>query len=176
MGAGQLVDFSVKIDADAFKSSIEATADQYKAAFDTAKNMIASMMLSAVTADIQGAGNFSAEGIAVTVDGDTITTTVDLPGAAIFETGGTIHGAPLLWLPISGTDAEGIQASSYGDKLFSVNRKSGGAPLLFSVKDHAPKYFGVPSVTIPKKFHIEEVQTRVMDNFADVFQSALGAA
>jgi hypothetical protein len=170
------LEFSVKIDADAFKSSIDDTADRYEEAFATAKNMIASMMLSEVTKDIQSAGNFGGKflsGLSVTVDGDTITTTLDAPGANVFEEGGTIHGNPLLWLPISGTDAEGIQASDYGDQMFSVNRKAGGPPLLFSMRDRSPKYFGVPSVEIPKKFHIGEIQTRVMDNFLDVFQTAL---
>ena len=164
--------FSIEIETAPFKDSVDAVRDRFDQAFSTAKNMIQSMMLTEVLQDISGAGNFSTEGVTVTVDGDTITTTIDKPGASIFETGGTIHGNPLLWIAISGTDAEGTQASNYGDKLFSVNRKS-GVPLLFSVKDHAPKYFGVPSVTIPKKFHIEEIQTRVMDNFADVFQNAL---
>lgn len=172
------MEYSVTINAKAFKDSVDATADRYEAAFATAKNMIASMMLTEVTADIRGAGNFgsgSLSGVSVSVDDNTITTTVDMPGALLFETGGTIHGRPLLWLSISGTDAEGIQASDYGSKLFSVNRKAGGPPLLFSVKDRAPKYFGVPSVVIPKKFHIGEIQTRVMDNFKDIFESALGA-
>ena len=170
------LEFSVKIDAEAFKSSFDDTADRYEAAFATAKNMIASMMLQAVTQDIQSAGNFGGtflSGLSVTVDGDAITTKLDAPGADIFETGGTIHGNPLLWLPISGTDAVGIRASDYGDELFSVNRKAGGPPLLFSMRDRSPKYFGVPSVEIPKKFHIGEIQTRVMDNFADVFKDAL---
>jgi hypothetical protein len=171
------LEFSVKIDTEAFKSSIGAAADHYEAAFATAKNMIASMMLSEVTQDIQSAGNFGGKflsGLSVTVEGDTIITKLDAPGADVFETGGTIHGNPLLWLPISGTDAVGIQASDYGDKLFSVNRKAGGPPLLFSMRDRSPKYFGIPSVEIPKKFHISEIQTRVMNNFADVFEDALG--
>ena len=61
----------------------------------------------------------------------------------------------------------------FRSKLFSVNRKVGGPPLLFSMRDRSPKYFGIPSVEIPKKFHISEIQTRVMDNFADVFEDAL---
>jgi len=174
------VDFTLTIDADAFKKSIETTADKYDAAFKVATNMIASMMLQEVTADIKSAGNFDdkyLEGLSVTVDDDnTITTSIDAPGADIFETGGTISGHPLLWLPISGTDAEGIQAHDYGDQLFSVNRKAGGVPLLFSIKDRAPKYFGVPSVTIPKKFHIAEIRTKVMENFADTFERALKEA
>jgi hypothetical protein len=170
------VELSFKLNADGFKSSLEATAEEYEKAFATARNMIAGMLLEQVKTDIQSAGKFGSDylsGLSVTVDDDTIKLTLDAPGANVFEEGGTIHGNPLLWLPISGTDAEGIQASSYADKLFSVNRKTGGVPLLFSVRDHAPKYFGVPSVNIPKKFHIREIQNRVMDNFASIFESAL---
>lgn len=168
------IDF--KIDTTAFKASIDRVGENYEAAFATAKNMIASMMLEEVTEDIRSAGNFGERflgGLTVKVDGEAIVTTLDAPGALIFEQGGTIEGNPLLWIPFSGTDAEGVQAKDYGDQLFSVNRNAGGPPLLFSVADRSPKYFGVPSVTIPKKFHIGEIQSRVMDNFEAIFQEAV---
>ncbi len=171
------ISFTVK--ADAFKKGIDETRDRFDQAFATSLNMVASMMRDEVKADIAGAGNFGSQytdGLSVTVDGTKITTKLDTPGAGLFETGGTIHGKPLLWLPISGTDAVGVQASDYGSKLFSVNRKAGGVPLLFAIKDHAPKYFGVPSVTIPKKFHIAEIEQRVMAGFKEIFEHALGAA
>lgn len=162
------------IDEAAFKASVDQIRDHFDQAIAVSKNMIASMMKTEVDADIKSAGAFGAEyDTKVDISGDTITTTVDGPGASVFETGGTIHGKPLLWLPLSGTDAEGVQASSYGDKLFSVTRKNGGVPLLFSIKDRAPKYFGVPSVNIPKKFHVAEIQDRVMSNFPDIFERAL---
>ncbi len=167
------MDFQITINAEAFKASLDATRDRYGQAMAVAKNMIASMMETEVKADVTGAGHFSADSVSVSVDGDTITTSVDVPGAAIFETGGTIYGKPLLWLPFSGTDAEGVQASSYGDRLFSVNPKTGGVPMLFAMKDHAPKYFGVPNVNVPKKFHIAEIEKRVMAQYADIFESAL---
>jgi hypothetical protein len=167
---------SFTIDTSGFKRSIDETAEKFDAAFSVALNMVASMMLKEMTADITGAGRFGdkyLQGVSVEVEGNTVTATVDAPNAAIFETGGTISGNPLLWLPISGTDAEGIQASKYGDQLFSVNRKAGGVPLLFSVKDRAPKYFGVPSVTIPKKFHITEIMIKAMDDFPAILKDAL---
>jgi hypothetical protein len=166
------MDFSITLSSDSFKQSIDETRDRFAQATAVAKNMIASMMDTAVKADVTGAGDFSADAVSVTVDGDTITTTVDLPGAAIFETGGTIYGKPLLWIPFSGTDAEGVQASSYGDKLFSVNKLTGGVPMLFAIKDRAPKYFGVPNVNVPKKFHVAEIEQRVMAQYADVFERA----
>lgn len=171
-----MLQLSLRLDTKQFRKNLETAASHHSDALKTAANMIASMMKDAVSADIQSAGRFSSaylEGLSVTVDGTKITTKIDAPGASIFETGGTIHGKPLLWLPISGTDAEGIQASNYGDQLFSVNRLTGGPPLLFSIKDHAPKYFGIPSVNIPKKFHVAEIEKRIMDSFPQVYLSAL---
>jgi hypothetical protein len=170
-----MADIQFKVDTKAFKESLGKVAENFSEAVETTKNMIASMLREEITADIQGAGKFGAQylsGLKVEVTDEGITTTLDAPGAEIFETGGTIHGNPLLWLPISGTDAEGTQASDYADQLFSVTRRS-GVPLLFSVRDRAPKYFGVPSVNIPKKFHIGEIQSIVMSNFQAVFNEAL---
>jgi hypothetical protein len=168
------VEFTVTIEADQFKTDFEKVGENYETAFHTAKNMIASMIETESKADMASAGNFDGRGLTVTVDGDTITTTLDIPGADIFETGGTIHGNPLLWIPISGTDAVGTRARDYAGGLFSVNRKAGGPPLLFSMADKSPKYFGVPSVFISKRFHLEEIQLSVMENFKSVFERALG--
>jgi len=170
------LELTLTIDAAKFKNDIDAAAEGFDSALSATKNIIASMILDQSTTDISNAGKFGENyltGLKVTVDGDQITTTLDSPGASIFEDGGIITGDPLLWIGISGTDAEGVQASAYGDKLFSVNRKSGGAPLLFSITDKQPKYFGISSVTIPKKFHLKEIQLSVMENFKAVFQSAL---
>lgn len=170
------MEFVLTIDAEAFKASLDTTGQKVDAAVKVAANMIASMMRDAVAADIQSAGKFGStylESLRVTAEDNVITTKLDAPGADLFEDGGTISGNPLLWLPISGTDAEGVQASNYGDKLFSVNRKDGGVPLLFSIKDRAPKYFGVPSVQIPKKFHIAETEIKVMEKFPEIFNAAL---
>lgn len=170
------LELTIEIDSDAFKKSLEEAAADFDNALETAKNMVASMIEDQTKADILSAGNFGAayaDNLSVTVQGDEIITTLDAPGADIFQDGGTIHGNPLLWLPITGTDAVGTQAKDYGQKLFSVNRKAGGPPLLFSMSDKKPKYFGIPSVFIPKKFHLEEIQLSVMENFASVFKEAM---
>ena len=170
--------FSITVDAGAsekFAQNWSELGEHFDTAFSTALNMAASMIKEQSAADIESAGQFSSEGLEVTVDDKTITTTLDMPGASLFESGGTIVGNPLLWLPISGTDAEGIRASNYGDKLFSVNRKAGGPPLLFSIRDKSPKYFGIASVNVPKKFHLGEIQLNVMANFRDIFDTAFKA-
>lgn len=168
----------IKITADKakFQEGYDTLGSKFKAAFSASLNMIASMIRTQSLEDIRNAGNFGAsytQGLKVTVDGNSVITMLDAPGSSIFEDGGTIQGNPLLWIPLSGTDAEGIQASNYSGGLFSVNRKAGGAPLLFSISDRQPKYFGISSVVIPKKFHLGEIQANVMANFKTVFENAL---
>ncbi len=168
-----------KIAAPKFQQNLAGLADRFEKAFSAALNMAASMIRDQAKADIQSAGKFGSQytdGLNVTVENMRISMTLDAPGAAIFETGGTIQGNPLLWLPISGTDAEGIRARDYGGKLFSVNRRAGGVPLLFSITDKQPKYFGIESVTIPQKFHLKDTMNSVMGNFRAIFDTAFRAA
>lgn len=170
------LELKVTVDTSKFKEGYDGLGSKFKQAFTASLNMVASMIRTQSLDDIRSAGNFSdayTQGLKVTVDGNSVITMLDAPGSSIFEEGGTIQGNPLLWIPISGTDAEGIQASNYASGLFSVNRKAGGPPLLFSISDRQPKYFGISSVVIPKKFHLAEIQASVMANFKTVFESAL---
>jgi hypothetical protein len=96
--------------------------------------------------------------------------------AEIFAKGGTIHGDPLLWIPLSFSDAVGISAKNYSGQLVGVQPKSGGRPLLISTSDRLPKYFGIDSVTIPKKFDTEAIRDRVMANFREYYDTAFKAA
>lgn len=73
----------------------------------------------------------------------------------VFEHGATIKGQPMLWIPLSFTGIK-VRARDYPGKLFRVDRKS-GAPLLLGGSPASPKYFGKESVTIPKKFHLEDI-------------------
>lgn len=161
--------------ADAF----EAIGEKWQKQFTAAVNMAASMIEEQARAEIAGSGNFGTRwtsGLHVNVDGAlgnmVISMTNNQPGADVFALGGTIHGSPLLWIPLSGTDAEGVEAKDYPGKLFSVNRKSGGVPLLFSIADKSPKYFGIESVTIPQKWNLRDVELSVMANFREIFESA----
>lgn len=172
------VSLSLSIDTKALAESFEAAGERYQAALKTALNMAASFIQTETLADIRSAGKFGAsytQGLKVTVDNMSINTMLNGKGAALFETGGVVQGNPLLWLPLSGTDAEGTRAADYPGGLFSVKRPS-GVPLLFSISDRKPKYFGIASVTVPKKFHIEEIQLAAMANFKDYFAQALKEA
>jgi hypothetical protein len=76
--------------------------------------------------------------------------------AGVFEYGATIHGKPLLWIP---TRHGAPTPSKSGKKLVSATIR--GKPMLFDASDHDPHrkplYIGVPSVTIPKTFHITQI-------------------
>ena len=78
-----------------------------------------------------------------------------------FQTGKVVHGKPLLWIPLSFSDAKGTRAEDYPGELVRVDRGGGKAPLLVSASDREPKYFGKESVTIPKKFHLIEIAQEV---------------
>lgn len=171
-----------KVAAPKFAKNLAGLHDRFHKAFTAALNMAASMIKEQGDKDIRAGGKFGSSWTdaykveASPVLGNMrINMSLDKPGAGIFETGGTIKGKPLLWIPLSGTDAAGIPASAYPSGLFSVQRKS-GRPLLFSLTDKQPKYFGIESVTIPKKFHLAEIQRSVMANFRSIFDTAFRAA
>jgi hypothetical protein len=173
-----------KVAAPKLRKNLAGLHDRFQAAFSAAMNMAASMIKQRGDADIQSAGKFGQRwtaGLHVSVEGNglrnmRISMYHDIDYAGIFQTGGVIRGNPLLWIPLSFSDAKGTQASEYGGGLFTVNRKSGGPPLLFSMADKLPKYFGIESVTIPKKFHLGEIQTSVMASFRQIFDAAFKAS
>lgn len=148
-------------------------------AITAAMNMAASLILSKGQADIASAGNFGSrwtQGLKMNVEGSApnmrMYMTHEIPYAGIFETGGVINGAPLLWIPISGTDAMHTRASAFGGLFSAKYPRKNGPPLLFSMADKQPRYFGVSQVTIPKKFQLTEDITSVMSNFKSIFDQA----
>lgn len=174
--------FRIRVDKVAgpkFGKNLAGLHDRFEKALTAAANMAASLMQERGRADIAASGNFGGDwvgGLHAKVEGAglknmRISMYHDKPEAEIFETGGTIEGNPLLWIPISGTDAEGTNVKEYGDQLFSATSRA-GTPLLFSVTDKMPKYFGIESVTIPKKWHLAEIQKSVMANFRKLFEDA----
>jgi hypothetical protein len=86
--------------------------------------------------------------------------------AGVFESGATIKGRPLLWIP---TTHGAPSPKKLGRKLTfaTVN----GTPLAFADADkdrhRKPLYIGVPQVTISKRFHITEI---VKSNVARIAQ------
>ncbi len=159
------------------RQNLAGLKTRFDAAITAAANMAASMILIIGRLDIASAGNFETrwtDGLHVTVDGDggslgniRISMTHDIPYAGIFETGGTIYGNPLLWIPFSDTDAAGIGARDYPGLVSA--RGDRPLPLLLSISDKLPRYFGVESVTIPQKFHLNSDIQSVMANFRAIF-------
>lgn len=167
------------------KGDFVGLGDRLLRALSAAMNMAASMIIEAGKRDIASAGNFGGrwtDGLTMQIEDGSLANmrmylTHTIPWAGIFETGGTIQGKPLMWIPISGTDAAGVRASAFGGGLFSAKypRRS-GPPLLFAISDKKPRYFGIEEVTIPKKFQLTEDITSVMSNFRAIFDDAWKAA
>ena len=96
-----------------------------------------------------------------------------IPYFKIFEFGGVIKGRPLLWIPLAFAGVpKGTRARDFPGGLFRVDRKS-GAPLLLSITDRKPKYFGKASVTIPRKFHIRDVLRTVAGKLQEFYSKNL---
>lgn len=126
-------------------------------------------------ADIRAGGRFGrrwTQGLTapITEGGGRIVLNVShaVPYFMVFQKGKVIRGKPMLWIPLSFSDAVGIRARDYG-KLFRVNRK-GKAPLLLSAKDKKPKYFGKLSVRIPKKFHVLEIGREIARRLKEFYR------
>lgn len=88
----------------------------------------------------------------------------------VFEEGRIIYGKPLLWIPLKFGDAKGVRARDFPGKLFRVNRE-GKNPLLMN--EQGPQYVGVPSVRIPRKWHLRDIVKRVARNMRQYYKEAM---
>jgi hypothetical protein len=135
--------------------------------------------------DVARAGNFGqrwVNALTITIDPPrgrslNLIMTVRMVGISywrIHEYGGTIHGRPLLWIPLPWTGLK-MRAREYGRRygLFRVDRKSGGNPLLLSIRDAEPKYVGVESVTLRKRFHLRSIIRRSATNIRRFYRNAI---
>jgi hypothetical protein len=71
---------------------------------------------------------------------------------------------------------KGMGAKQFGRTqggLFRVNRKGGKSPLLLSIRDGEPKYFGIAQVRLRKRFHLREIARDVMRRFVDFYDANL---
>lgn len=89
--------------------------------------------------------------------------------AMIFQTGGTVQGKPLLWIPLPGRGK--ASPRSYPGGLFS-GKSSRGTPLLFSRRTKEPIFFGVSSINQKKRFHLLEIVKQVYDEFPTTYKRA----
>ena len=90
----------------------------------------------------------------------------------VFEYGAKIDGKPLLWIPLSFSDAGKlkVRARDFPGPLFRVDRP-GKAPLL--VNEQGPQYFGRESVRIPKKWTLRDIVRNVARNMKSYYQQAM---
>ena len=163
--------------AKQFQKNLAGLKQRFSQAVTAATNMAASMILDQVEAEVSKA-NFPGswtENLGVQVDGSLGNMRVSLTGGnsalAMFEEGGVIQGSPLLWIPISGTDAVHIRARDYGGLFSARYPRKYGRPLLFAISDKLPRYFGIEEVTMPKLLHINEIVESVMGHYREIFDS-----
>jgi hypothetical protein len=131
-------------------------------------------------ADIKSAGQFGSrwtEGFTASAKsstgglfGATITVRHSVRYWRIFEEGGLIRGAPMLWIPLSHTNIK-VPASIYAKSvgLFTVKRP-GKPPLLFSKKTRKPVYVGVSSVRQRKRFHLRAICNQVRAKLPEMYR------
>lgn len=170
------------------RRATERTGDKVRSAMRATAAEAAAEIVTRGVEDIQSApGNWGTrwtEGLQaqVTEGGGNIRIAVthNIPYFNVFERGAIIRGKPLLWIPLPGSAAEsavwsegegtGIRARDFPGRLFRVDRKRDGLPLLLTwTKPAVPMYFGKESVTIPKKFHIIEIARDVANRMRETF-------
>jgi hypothetical protein len=96
-----------------------------------------------------------------------------MPITRVFETGATIRGRPLLWLPIG--DKAGVRSPrQYPGKLVSVNVR-GKPPLLFDAahRERGPLFVGVRQVTIRKRLDLFRIFKLAAGKVGEFFEQRM---
>jgi hypothetical protein len=177
---------TVKIEGPPLAATLERNLarnlERVRVGMTEAANQASTEILERGRADISGAGQFGnrwTSGLTsqITEQPKTVTITVRhaVPYWSVFQYGKTIRGKPLLWIPLSfAREAQGVRARDFPGRLFRVDRKAGGAPLLLSAADKQPKYHGQTEVTIPKKFHLVEICHDVAGQLGQLYRVTTG--
>jgi hypothetical protein len=146
-------------------------------AIAAATQRLADNILQEGRQDIASAGKFGTrwtEGLTADIANGNLTIRQAVPYWSVFQTGAVIQGKPLLWIPLSFADVPpGTYARDFPGRLFRVDRKAGGAPLLMSADDKQPKYHGQTSVRIGKKFHLVEIVNAQTKTFGALYRAEL---
>lgn len=163
-----------------FKAGVQRFKERSTASIQKAARLAAADIEQLGRANIRAGGNFGSarwqEGFQAKVSFQSqtnisIRVTHSVRYWKVFEEGRVIHGKPLLWIPLSFSEAGhlGVRARDFPGKLFRVDRK-GKAPLLMS--DNGPEYFGKESVRIPRKWHLRDIVKRVARNMRKYYKEA----
>lgn len=171
---GQQLSRSTRKNTSLVVSSMVATGET------TAENI-----LTRGRSDIAGAGKFGGRWVSglqakVTRGGGNIRLAVshNVKYFMIFEKGATIAGKPLLWLPIGGGGGGGgkpVFARDFPGRLFKIESKS-GKPLLMDAVNKTPRYVGLQSVRIPRKFHIRDIIRQEASRMKEVYKAKFSGA
>src|SRR6266576_2585393 len=148
------------------KQNMDKLGHVVREAMQEAAEETAEFILFRGAEDIQDAGRFGdrwVDALYADVSETQRTVTVDVsmqpegPPVTywkVFEYGATIHAknpSGLMWLPFAGSEGTDVWPRAYSGDLFRRGRA------LFDAETGEKKYFGVPEVTIPKKFHLNEI-------------------
>jgi len=161
--------------------SVWPFAKQAQTALLATTTDLANAMQASCRSNISGAGKFSGQWV------DGLTASIAKGASESYEIrvehllgamvrphvyGATIVGKPMLWIPLEfAPEAKNIRAREYPARLFRVDRKKGPPPLLFSVQDRQPKYFGREQVTVPARWNIAGTCRAIVDKAQDIFNA-----
>lgn len=165
---------SIQAELDAANAKIQRRIDK---ALTAATEQLAENILQEGRRDISGAGNFGTrwtQGFTYDIQGTgaarALTFHQAVPYWRVFQYGAVIRGKPLLWIPLSNTGIK-VRARDFPGRLFRVDRRGGGPPLLMSSADKQVKYTGHESVRIPKKFHLVEIVRAEVKTFGALYRA-----
>jgi hypothetical protein len=154
------------------KMNMDQLGQVVRESMQEAAHQIADEILFLGAEDIEEAGNFGdrwQEALHADIEETQRTITVNAYMKAdeppvmywpVFEYGATIKAknpSGLMWIPFAGGvfgskgGGADVWPRAYSGSLFRVGN------VLFDAKDEQARYFGTPSVTIPKKFHLTEI-------------------
>lgn len=162
-----------------FKAGVQRFKGKATAAIQHAAKAAAADIEEQGRKDIAAGGNFRSQrwqdGFKAKVSYQSasdlsIRVTHDVPYWVVFEEGRVINGKPLLWIPLSFGQANGVRARDYPGKLFRVDR-AGKNPLLMDA--NGPQYVGVSSVTLRRRWHLRDIVKRIARNMRQYYKEAM---
>lgn len=156
---------------EVMKKAVSATAKE------TAKEL-----RSAIFEDIQSSGDFgkpwkSSVKVESAIGDGEATITVRYSSsklgqaAKLFETGGTVHGDPLLWIPLNDRQSLRKAIVRAGGAVY-VHGRDGGHYLI-GRKTRKVIAIGAEQINQHKRFHIQEAVRRVADRVPAIYRAKL---
>jgi hypothetical protein len=174
----------IRLQSKSIKPRLDETIAKMRrrvqAAATTSTERLADNILREGRSDIASAGRFTGawiSGFTYDISGGEKSTTIVFrhsnPLWRVFQSGATITGKPLLWIPV---EPGGPPARDFGGRLFQVKRtKKRDVPLLMSAEDRRVKYIGVKKVIIRRKFHLLKIIRDEAKQMRDRFKAEMKA-